>query len=104
MIPASVLVAFTDPVLWAITVPAGRNRGSFSLSSHAFRWSSIALQLSADAAFEAWIISRSWIDSLAVVDPRPYFFVRSGAMLVVLPLNTFALIRVFGQPRPAMSS
>ena len=104
MIPASVLDAFTDPVLCATTVPAGKRRVIFSLSSHAFRWPSISLHASGDSTFPASISSRSCTISRAVVVPRPYFFVAAGSMLVVLPLYTFALIFVFLRPSAAMRS
>ena len=37
--------------------------------------------------------------SRAVVEPRPYFFVRSGSTDVVLPRNTLALIARLLQPQ-----
>src|SRR5690349_9384700 len=98
MMPASVLLAFTDPVLWATTVPGGRNRVILSLSSHAFRWAIIALQDSGDAASPDWINPSNFTASRAVIDPSPYFLVRSGSIEVVLPLNTLAWTRVFLRP------
>ncbi len=77
MMPASVRDEFTEPVLWATFVPGGSNRGTFSLSSQAYMWSSICFEAFSLTIFLSCSSSHSFTMSLAVVLPRPYSLLRS---------------------------
>src|SRR5262249_29768344 len=83
--PAEVRALLTAPVLCATTVLGGRKRRNMSLSAHFLRWSSIAWHASGLPALPRCSCSHSATISRAVVEPRPNFLVRSGAMDVVLP-------------------
>ena len=78
MIPAAVRTASTLPVLNAIFVPGGRNRGNLSLSSQARRCSSIASLASGLTSSLRCSASQSRTISAAVVLPRPNCLLRSG--------------------------
>src|SRR5262249_49127754 len=100
--PASVRIFPTAPVLCATATFAGRKRVNLSLSSHFLRCSIISLHASGLTSFPWCSFSRRPTISFAVVEPRPNFFVRSGATDVLLPRNTLALILVLGKPHASM--
>src|SRR6185369_39447 len=101
MIPASVREEFTEPVLCATFVPGGKSRGTFNLSSQAYRLSIICLQAFSLTSFLSCSISHSLTMSRALVLPKPNCLLRSFA-IDVSARKTFELIFVSGQPSRSM--
>src|SRR5262249_18261441 len=92
--PASVRASLTEPSLCATTVPGGRKRGNLSLSLLLRKCASRHCLIGGRNVSAAWIVPMMPAISRAVVEPRPYFLVRSGSTDVVLPRKTLALILV----------
>src|SRR5215213_1217550 len=103
IMPASVREAFTEPVLCATFVLGGNNRGTFSLSSQAYRWSIICLHAFSLTSFLSCSISHSFTMSRALVLPNPNCLLRSFA-IDVSARNTLELIFVSGHPSRSMHS